>query len=204
MRRTSIGSGELSAKTRMNIEFALLIGMFAVGMIYGVLFVRSGLEFKLSFLTNEYSRLISVSSVWVSFKNTLFSNLAFLLLPYLLGFSAVGQPFVLSLPFFKGLGLGFFTAQMYTSYGIGGIGFCALIILPYSLAVVFCDIIACREAFRLSNLFFCSFAVREHGGVNLAAIKLYHIKMGILALICLGSAVVCMVSVLLFSGLFRF
>lgn len=190
-----------------NIELTILSSMFLVGMIYGVLALRTsgGNQTELmSVIAGEYTEMLSETTLWQSFTNAFFGMLTFVLLPYFLGFSAVAQPLLMLVPFFKGLGLGGFMAQMYLLHGGMGVLFCALIIVPYSVITVFCCIIANREALRLSNMFFASFAFKTHQAVSLSAIKLYHLKMAVLIAIGTSGAVFNVLCIWIFSSIFNF
>ncbi|MEG0693036.1 MAG: stage II sporulation protein M [Oscillospiraceae bacterium] len=192
---------------RANYSLILLAGMFIIGMIYGVLLIKSNsdsLANTISIITNEYTIKLQQGSIWQGFWSSFVSTFIFIFLPYLLGYSAIAQPLILFVPWFKGLGLGFFMANLYTSYGFRGIGFCALVIMPSTLVALFCILIASREALKLSNLFFQSFASKRHSAVSLTTIKLYNLKLLVLSFISLIASIINVVCVLLFSELFNF
>ena len=192
---------------KMNYSFMLLSGMFILGMIYGVLLIRSqsnSLANTIAIITKEYAVQLQNGSIWQSFSGSFMSTFIFLVMPYLLGYSAISQGLIVMIPWCKGLGLGFFMSNLYTSYGLSGIGFCALIVMPSTLIAVFGIIVSSREALKLSNLFFLSFASKRHSAVSLVTIKLYNLKLLVLMLIGLIGSIIHVICVLLFSGIFDF
>lgn len=191
---------------KLHPAFLLLIVMFVFGMLYGVLLIGGNSELfqTFSLFTGEYTRQQQEQTLLQNFLSSFSSSILFIVIPYLLGYSAIGQPAVLLVPFFKGLGLGAFMGNLYTSQGLQGVGYSVLIIVPYTLVALFAIMIACRESLRLSNLFFASFASRRGTGVSMGAVKLYNIKFLILCVIVLISAILNTVSVLLFARLFHF
>ncbi|MFZ2539081.1 MAG: stage II sporulation protein M [Oscillospiraceae bacterium] len=192
---------------RASYSLILLAGMFIIGMIYGVLLIKSNsdtLANTILIITNEYTIKLQQQTILQSFMSSFASTFIFILLPYLLGYSAIAQPLIILVPWFKGLGLGFFMANLYTSYGFSGIGFCALVIMPSTLVALFCIVIASREALKLSNLFFQSFASKRNLAVCFTTIKLYNLKLLVLSVISVTASIVNVVCVLLFSRLFHF
>lgn len=192
---------------RTSYPLIVLAAMFLIGMIYGVLllsFDSKAMSGTISLITGEYTSKLKGQGVFESFVSAFWSAFIFVLIPYLLGYSAIFQPIILLVAWFKGLGLGFFMANLYLSYGFSGVGFCALVIMPATIIGLFCMIVSSREALKLSNMFFFSFAGKSREAVTLKAIKLYNVKFLVLTGICLGAAGLNVVCVLLFSGLFSF
>lgn len=192
--------------TKKSYVFIALIFTFIVGLVYGSLLAKSQsiqLVEQLSIITKEYASAHLKQTLATTFLNSLCSSSVFIFIPYLLGYSAIGQAASIALPLFKGLGLGLTLGHLYISYGVRGMGYSALVILPQSVIALFAIIIACRESVKLSNLFFCSFLPKKNKSVSLNTIKLYNIKFVILFVIILVSSVVDSISVLLFSGILK-
>ena len=189
-----------------NYVFIVLIVLFVIGMVYGTLIVKSKsyiLLEKLTIITNDYVSIHANQPLINTFANTFFSIAIFILVPYLLGYSSIGQLPTLLIPLFKGLGLGSAMGQLYASYGLKGIGYSALIIIPQTVISLFAIIVACRESIKLSNLLFYTFASKQGKDINLNTIKLYNIKFLILCVIALVASIVSALSVFLFSGMFN-
>ncbi len=195
-------------KSKPRLIFLALLAALTAGMLYGVLLAGGGSEAMLSSLrifTAEYAAAQRGQSLMKSFFDAFLSGFFFLLAPYLLGYSAIGQPAAFLVPFFKGLGLGAFLGSLYRSYGFTGFLYSALLVVPYTLAALLAILVACRESVRLSNLFFsCILGNRGRERVSGSALRLYHIKFLVLLAIVVVSAVVYTVCVLLFSRFFHF
>lgn len=191
---------------RKKAPFFLLLGLFLFGMIYGVLLIRGGdgVSGQLDFLVSEYTLELQNQGLLRSFVSSFGSVFSFVLTAYLLGFCAIGLPLILVIPFFKGLGLGAFMGYLYVTQGFQGVGYCLLILLPYTLIALLTIAIGCREAMRLSGALFRGALLGNGPPIGPGALKLYHIKFLILCLFMLGSALVHTVCILLFARLFQF
>lgn len=202
MQRTSsvvVSVSRMKGKT----IFLVLIGAFILGLLYGVLVLQQNAAMleSLRLLTGELSK---GQSLLEHFFSACTSALFFLFLPYLLGYSAIGQPVAVFLPFFKGLGLGAFLGSLYASHGLAGMGYAALIVIPAALVLLFALLIACRESIKLSNLIFFNFFGKSATALNIEILRLYHIKFLILFGLALCSAVISAICMWLFSRLFAF
>lgn len=203
MQRTSVKTSVLNNK---NTIFIILLFFYILGMIYGSLLIKSDVDLvwsKLEFITNEYRAMQTEQAVISTFCNSFFASFIFLFLPYLFGYSSIGQFGTLLVPFFNGLGLGCALGYLYLNYGLKGVGYSALIVIPHSVIALFALIIACRESIKLSNLFFQSFLPKQEKTINLSAIKLYNIKFVILCAILLFAAFINVLTVMLFSRMFH-
>lgn len=195
----------MTVQTRKNLPFLALFLLFLTGMVYGVLMLRGGSLFELlhSYSVN-YLATIRENTLFQNFFSLFSSAFFYLLGAYLLGFSAIGQPFILLLPFFRGLGLGAFMGYFYVTYGLRGIGCCLLVVLPAALVALLALIIGCRESLRLSILLFSGFRSGKSASLGRNTLKLYHLKFLILIVFALISAILGTVCILLFAGLFQF
>lgn len=203
--RTSISSEKANAPIKKGGHiFLLLGGLFGLGMLYGVLLVRTGsgdIENGIASLLSAYVHQIRVQTPFGYFKDSVYLSIFTLIVPYLSGFSAIGHPMALAAPLARGLTLGFFMSSLYMQFGFQGVLYSLFVLVPNALLCIFCLLIGCRESIRLSNLFFGSFAFRHSTGVTLSAIKVYHVKMGVLLLISLGGSLLDLICFLLFGGL---
>lgn len=202
MQRTSFDKSIL--KNRSILLYALMI-LFSFGMIYGALLVKydsSDVIEGVSIITNGYKSIQAEQPIFKTFINTFCASMLLVIVPYLCGYSAIGQIGALLLPFFHGLGLGCTLGYLYQNYGFKGIGYSMLIVIPHSVIALFAMLVACRESVKLSNLFFQSFIPCDKA-INLNTIKLYNVKFLVLSAFVFGSAVIHALTVLLFSGLFR-
>ncbi len=191
---------------KIHLTVPLLLFSFLLGMAYGVLMLSSetAISGQFIFLTQEYTLRQQSQTILELFFSSFSSSFFFIALPYFSGYSAVGQPVAFLVPCFKGLGLGAFMGDLYLTQGIAGVGYCLLVLMPYLLIALFSMMIACRESFRLSNLFFFSFAGKNPVPVNGNCIRLYNVKFLILCGLVIVSAIVSVLCTFLFSGWFVF
>lgn len=154
------------------------------------------------FLTNftlrsQYGALdIFISSFAAAF--------VFLLCVFLLGLSAWGLPVIPLVPMFKGLGFGLSVGYLYAAYGMSGIWYNLLIILPgaflNSLVLLSASCIATKHSVKMLS-------VLVHSNISEDMHKefcKYLYKMMWLLIILAISCVVDMVFTLLFAGFFHF
>lgn len=194
------------ASFRKNASLFLTLLIFFLGMIYGVLLCRGGEDVydSLQFLVGEYSRGMPQQSILQTFLYSFGSVFFFLLVAYLLGFCSIGLPLILLIPLFQGLGLGSFMGYLYFTQGLHGIGYCLLILLPYTMLALIAIVIGCREAIRLAGTLFHSILVGNGPPINPGALKLYHMKFLILCTFALGAALIHTICLVLFARLFHF
>lgn len=200
MQRTSIKN--LANK---NIIFICLLFLFILGMFYGTLLIKSDNDSvwsQLEIITNEYRAIQIRQSLITTFINSFLSSLIFLIIPYLFGYSSIGQIGTFFISFFYGLGLGCALGYLYMNYGVKGILYSAVIVIPHSVITLFALLIGCRESIKLSNLIFLSFFSGNDRAVNLTTIKLYNVKFFILCLMIVIASVINVLTVMLFSKLF--
>ncbi|WMJ23127.1 stage II sporulation protein M [Paludicola sp. MB14-C6] len=209
MRRTSFHDHSLGHDNSIgknNYIFLAIILLFIVGMIYGTLLIKSqsgSLLKQLNIITKEYVGSHRTQSIISLMINSFLSSALFLVIPYLLGYSAIGQAGTLFVPLFKGLGLGATLGNLYLTYGLKGIGYSALIIVPQTAIALFAIIIGCRESIKLSNMFFISILPDREKMVTSSTVKMYNIKFLILLSFIVLSALVDATFVALFSGIFQ-
>lgn len=180
--------------------------LFLAGMFYGVLLIRSGSNSflqEIAYMGQGYLEDRFSKSLWNVFFSSFGSSLVFLGISFWLGFSAWGQFGALLLLFFRGLGLGSGIGYLYLRYGLSGIGFSALFLLPAGVVAVFALLLSVREAMRLSNLFFLSLVKGGERDFS-SVLKKYMGKHGILLAITGVAALLDTVITFLFAGLFPF
>lgn len=201
-------SRRLSVIPKGNYLIYGLFLMFIIGMIYGALLSKTqSAEFleSLNLITREYASAHEKQTLLKTLSSSFLSCSIFVVTPYLLGYSAIGQVASFFVPMFKGLGIGLTMGHLYLSYGLKGVSYSALIIVPQTVVGLFAILIGCREAIRLSSMFLgvCS-SSKQGKPFSSETIRLYNIKFSVLLAIALFSAVVDVITVLLFSRMFNF
>lgn len=202
IKRTSL----ISKKRHYN-DLILLSMLFLIGIFYGTLILRVNIfnnDIIITNLMEEYITKHQEQTVLACFYSSITSTCLFIIISYLLGYSAVFQPIILMLPLIRGIGLGYLMSLIYSTYLVRGVIFCAVIIIPSAIVSFFCILFACREAIKLSNLFFFSFARKNSKPVELSTIRLYTLKLVILLLISVGGAILEAICFFLFGGIFKF
>lgn len=181
--------------------------MFIIGMIYGALLSKAqSAEFlkSLNLITREYASAHEKQTLLKTLTSSFFSCCIFVVTPYLLGYSAIGQVASFFVPMFKGLGIGLTMGHLYLSYGLKGVSYSALIIVPQTVIGLFAILIGCRESIKLSCTFLGACSSKQVKPFSSETIRLYNIKFSVLLAIALLAAVVDVITVLLFSRMFKF
>ena len=136
----------------------LLMGLALVlGMCVGALLMRSNAFINVTDIKNMVNQFITQRSTQSFFVTLLYSfstSLPILLVAYCCGLFAFGAPVAVLLPFYKGLGLGVISGYLYAHFGMQGVAFSTLIVLPSGFFSSLIYLAACREAFLLSTKLF--------------------------------------------------
>ncbi len=178
--------------------YAFLCGAVLIGALLGTVsycvsgesFIESLGSFQKSFIERRSG--MEVSRVLVS---SLASSSLLLAAEFLLGMCAVGQPFELAVPVFRGMGLGLTLAQLYAAYGSGKMLFSMGLILPSGIITALVLIAGARESLALSCVYFkLTLSDRQEKGLA-ESFKLYAAKFMVLeAALALAAAVDCITS----------
>ena len=132
-----------------NTRLIIMSFFLLLGVLFGVIC------FKNNWFSAGFNAADSFSGFYLSrsqmsklsvFANSLSSNLIYLALCCFCSFHLFGKPLSFAIPFVKGLGLGCVCSAAYSALGVGGIAFCALIILPGGFISSVGLIFACLSA----------------------------------------------------------
>ena len=83
------------------------------------------------FLTNYTAR--NSQSIWEGFAASFASSFIFMMILFLLGLSLWGGAAAVAVPFIKGYGYGLAAGSMYSAYGLSGIAYNLLVVMPGAL-----------------------------------------------------------------------
>lgn len=137
-----------------NIFFFILFGIMLCGILIGTIvfcnFSDASAD-KLSFLAQGYLASRAEDGAFKILWSTFFNSSLLLFVTFLLGFSAVSQPIELTVPFFKGLGLGATVAQIYSISGAKGFIIVLLLVIPSAAITSIVLLLAVKDAVRFSN-----------------------------------------------------
>lgn len=124
------------------------------------------------------------------------------LLTLFLGFSLIGCPLLLLVPFFGGAGLGMISGYFYAAYKLSGIGYCLVILYPSALVAAAALLFSCRESWAYSRNAYEK-ALRGRGEYEKDETKIFLVRQLFLLIVMTLSAIIEAVFGALFSGLIR-
>ena len=134
-------------------QILALTVLILIGILIGTLLVKNnGVDnqgnFSL-FLQSAFSDK-AVSKDFSYFISSFFSSSLLLCAAFFLGLCLAGLPGLLAIPLFLGAGIGYTLAYLYSRYGIKGIAFSTLCILPQAVLTSVAVVLSCREGIRFS------------------------------------------------------
>lgn len=139
----------VSDKNRMLV--LILMFLFLFGEFLGT-FIFSVAEFK---GIDSLIELLFYNRLECTFLQTVINSFSyiFILLSVclLLGLSAFIQPIEFLIPIFYGFGVGILISELCCNYGVNGIIYSVILVIPYSVTSSYIVIIALRESIRMSN-----------------------------------------------------
>lgn len=192
---------------KINYKPVLFFVFLLFGLLTGVICIKYGVNSLVELTADifEQSRLEnSEKGILEFFFSDFLSSVCFLFASFTLGLCAVGIPFLPAIPFVKGIYLGALGGYMYTEYGVGGIGYCALIIYPGAALMLAALIYGCTESMCMSADL-CSVLLNKPKGVSTVnALKFYCVRYAVLIFIILIAAVVNTLFFKLFGSYFSF
>jgi hypothetical protein len=197
-------SRRFSTKQRKAYFLYFFLVLFFIGMMYGAVFLRSGTPAFLEQLGQIHENYLfqrQEQSALMAFLTTLTSSSLFLLGSFVAGFCAIGHPVTICIPFIRGLGVGSYMGYLYLNYGLTGVAYSILLIIPGMVISMLALVLSCRESFRMSNLILWGF-VKETGKINRNVLSLYLKKHLVLFLFLLVSAAVDSILNFIFAGMF--
>ena len=176
---------------KRNPALTFLSLVFFVGVVIGAVFSRPLEEAQTGIFNSLSGNTISSGSFagfWGEFSKVFFPSFSTLICIYLLGFSAVSQPILSFIPFFRGLGLGLICGQIYLIYGLKGVGYCSLFVYPIQAIQLFIVVIAVKEALAVSKIFFAVLRGEVEYRISNRMLKIYSLKFFLLIVFLILSA----------------
>lgn len=180
---------------QINRKLLILALAYILGMLIGVLVMRGAGDTLVKSVEASFSAYVSQRQsqpFWMTFLYAFSSSLAFFCAAFICGVCVVGVPGAFLIPCFKGLGLGLTTGYIYAVYGMKGMAFSALLLVPPSLVSALALLLACRESWGFSVMLFRgvlpgSSALTLRGDFRIYCLR-YLFILGILLLACLLDA----------------
>lgn len=142
---------------RRNTLTTVLAVLFLAGVAYGAVLVDyldADTVAALDSITQGFLLGRVGESFWSICLHSLGAGMLLTGAVFLCGFSAVGQPFALFFLLFRGVGLGMSMGYFYSQMGGNGILLAMGMLLPSGALGGYAILLACREALKLSGLFF--------------------------------------------------
>lgn len=153
---------QILSRTRSSImnqkkKYLFLTIITVVGIISGILFIFFISKEDKSLVKNELSSFITYIqsnkiNYITTFVNSIFTNLTYLIVFWLLGISIIGIPVIIFLLFLKGFVLGFSFSSIISIYGIKGILLSIASQIPHSFILLI--------IFLLMGFYAINFSVR--------------------------------------------
>lgn len=175
-----------------NWKMCLLGGMLLAGMITGALIARgvgeSGTD-SLGLMLSGFSEDRAQQSFFTTLGNSLLSSVPVLLLSFLLGICPAGVLLLPVVPLFRGMGLGVTMGYLYAAWGLTGVGYSALLIIPGAAVSSIAFLFACREGMRLSALFLKSILPNETPSALWPEFRKYLLRFGAFLVLLLIAAI---------------
>ena len=181
----------------------LLTATVLIGVASGTIFcccngtsdeiITIGTDFVKSRMNVNFGRLMI---------NSFLSSTVFLVLTFLFGFCAVGQPAELGILLFRGMGIGITVTRLYLTFGTGRLLYSMLMVVPAAALSTAALIAGGRAAVRLSGIYLkLTLSDRQENGL-LDTIKLYGAKFLVLESVLAVSTGIECICVILLKGKF--
>lgn len=175
----------VSYREKHGTSLALYILLIILGIAAGSVYAVGSGDGVSPWIHQFFAPLSEGETVLRLMSHTFFSSSVFSAAAFIIGLSAVGQPFGAAMLIYRGVGIGASVALMYLTYGKAAIMPVLLMVLPKALAVSAIAILSVRELMRSSGaiLTFClSGEVRDD---SRRGFRLYCIKFFVIILLSL-------------------
>lgn len=172
-----------------------------LGIIFGAVFynfAHSELKNNLEIAFRSFNDDFINKSKPEILSGLLLTALVYIVLVFLFSTSVIGAPFIYSLTFFKLLGLGTLVSYIYSSYGLKGVEYCILILLPGKFFMILGSLILTDSSVYFSR------SIRKISDNNKAELKKQFAIFIIVLIIFTVSVAVDYFTLIFFSDLFSF
>lgn len=126
--------------------FGAIAGAAAGFVLFGRFFTGVSAE-----AISDYLTLRIHGGFFANASSSFFGSALWLLIPFIFGLCAIGQPVAAIFPLLKGIGTGIIFAQLIKLYGAGGIPAFCLLVLPSAAAGLLLLVYQCRCALQSSS-----------------------------------------------------
>lgn len=187
-----------------NSRIYLMTLLFIIGLIAGASSLNSDSEItdKISIILDSFLIQKSGQGMLTAFFNSLAVNALFFLSNLFLAFSLIGSPIIITLPMFKGFGLGCFCGYLYVTYRMTGLGYSLLMVCPGAIVSALAFILACNYSCEYSKNAYLK-AIKGKGQYEKDETRVYLTRQLVFSGICAISSAVDSVFGELFSRFFK-
>lgn len=136
-----------------NLQLCLLALLIIAGVAAGSLIFRgSGAKSSGfgSFLQDAFTSTTKTKNFFALFFSSFLSSSLLIAGLFVCGLCAAGLPGLLFIPFFRGAGLGYTISYIYFQYGVKGVAFTALCIIPEAVLTSLAIVVSSREGIAFS------------------------------------------------------
>lgn len=175
----------------------ILVLSVAFGVVY-YMFFKDNINEELSILFNDYTSIFVKSSKPSIISGLLSGNIIYFLLMLLFSTSVIGIPFLYFFSATRMIGLGTVTAYIYSTYGLKGIEYCALIFFPGKLFLILAVLILTD-----SCIYMCR-SLRKNQNDDVSGAKKSVVRIIFVLIFIILSVLFDFFTITLFSGLFDF
>lgn len=188
-----------------NLRLIIMTASLLLGLILGAIVIRNGWfsdSFKISELFENFVAERSSDSVFKTVLGSLSTNFIYIAAAYFAGVFAFGVPVSLALPLIKGIGVGWVCGYVYMAFGLKGVAFAMLIIIPNAFISSLVLLHACTAAFGFSKKLFGIFFKDEVCHDFKLLFSKYSVKFLIFVLAMIFSSVIDAIMSGVFIGVF--
>lgn len=198
-----IYNGKSIKKLFENSRIYFLTAMFAAGLLVGAFMIKNEtIADKISVITDTYSMLRAEQGILNNFYNSFAVNGIFIAITVFLGFSLIGYPCIIPLPFLRGIGIGAVSGYLYSIYKLSGLGYSLLMIYPGAVVSVFALILACNDSCEYGKNAYLK-SIKGRGQFEKDETRVYLIRQLVFGGICAASSAIDAISCEIFSRFFE-
>ena len=152
--------------TNQKKKYLFLTTIISIGILSGILFIFFISKEDKSLVKTELTTFFTYIQTndihyLTAFTNSLFSNLIYLIIIWILGISIAGIPIIIFLLFFKGFILGFSFSAVIANYGVKGILLSMAYQLPHALLLLIVFLLIGFYAINFSIRLFRNLFLKE-------------------------------------------
>lgn len=144
-----LGNSKVISILRSNIIIVIFAFIFTLGLLVGCL-MEINLDINNILLIDNFINIRSNTSFFVLFFASFLLSFIFLFSVYLFGTSLLGLAFIPFIILIRGLFFGILLSQLYNQYGITGIVYNLLTIIPGAIISIIVLISGCINCINLS------------------------------------------------------